>query len=286
MEISVSAYSYCRALSDSFTLLDAIKHAKKMGFDGMEFLDGMEWEDYSDMDSMKFFHDACGEEGLKIYSLDAGVNYLDNFDGSVEKAKHLVDMAQTLGAPMMRCDTLGGSLKAVGNGGIKEAIKVIARGVNIVADYAAEKNVKLLVENHGYIMQDSIIVEELINTVNNPNFAALVDIGNFMCADEDPVKAVGRMARYAAHVHAKDFHFKSGNEHFIAQSGWFNTRGCNYLRGAIFGHGNVPVYQCLKILKNSGYNGAVSLEFEGVEPAVFAIEQSYGSLKAALEAIG
>lgn len=286
MEISVSAYSYSRALSETFTLFDAIKHAKKTGFAGMEFLDGMRWGNYSDIDSMKFFGETCAEEGLKVYTLDAGVNYLDDFDGAVKRAKHLVDMTEALGAPMIRCDTMGGSLSAVGNGGIKEAIKLIAKGVSIVADYAAEKNIKLLVENHGMIMQDSIIVENLINTVNKPNFGALVDMGNFMCADENSVDGVGRMARYAMHVHAKDFHFKSGNEIFIAKDGWFNTRGCNHLRGAILGHGNVPVCQCLRILKNSGYKGAVSLEFEGMEPAIFAIEQSYASLKAALEYIG
>lgn len=285
MEISVSAYSYSRALSESFTLLDAVKHAKKTGFDGMEFLDGMRWGNYSDMDSMKFFRDSCAEEGLKIYTLDAGVNYLDDFDVALGRAKHLVDMTQALGASMIRCDTLGGSLSAVGNGGIKEAIKIIAKGVSIVADYAAEKNIKLLVENHGMIMQDSIIVENLINTVNKPNFGALVDIGNFMCADENSVDGVGRMARYAMHVHAKDFHFKNGNEMFIAKDGWFNTRGCNHLRGAILGHGSVAICQCLRILKNSGYKGAVSIEFEGMEPAVFAIEQSYASLKTALEYI-
>lgn len=285
MKISVSAYSYSRALSENFTLLDAIKHAKKTGFDGMEFLDGMTWGNYSDIDSMKFFRDSCNEEGLEIYTLDAGVNYLDDFNGSVERAKHLVDMTQALGAGMVRCDTIGGNLKSVGNGGIKEAIKQVSKGVSIVADYAAEKNIKLLVENHGMIMQDSIVVEELINTVNKANFGALVDIGNFMCADENSVDGVGRMARYAMHVHAKDFHFKNGNEMFIAKDGWFNTRGCNHLRGAILGHGSVAICQCLRILKNSGYKGAVSIEFEGMEPAVFAIEQSYASLKTALEYI-
>ena len=37
---------------------------------------------------------------------------------------------------------------------------------------------------------------------------ALVDIGNFMCADEDPWKSVAKMMPYAYHVHVKDFFLK------------------------------------------------------------------------------
>lgn len=37
-------------------------------------------------------------------------------------------------------------------------------------------------------------------------------MGNFACADDPSDKAVGRVAKYAKHVHAKDFHIKSGSE--------------------------------------------------------------------------
>ena len=53
-------------------------------------------------------------------------------------------------------------------------------------------------------------VEKLINAVAHPNFGALVDIGNFSCADEYNPASVGIMAPYAIHAHAKDFHIKSG----------------------------------------------------------------------------
>jgi len=34
-------------------------------------------------------------------------------------------------------------------------------------------------------------VEKLANGVNHPNFGLLADMGNFLCADEDPAKAFG-----------------------------------------------------------------------------------------------
>ena len=287
MELGISSYSYFGAKSASFSMDDAIKHAKSTGFDGMEFSYGERHGDLSCIDSMKYFSDKCAESGLKTYCCNGGINLMaQDMKEQIENGKALVDAAKAFGAPMARCDTIGGDFGESGFGGIRAAIKRIAEGIGVVADYANENGIKLLVENHGRIMQDSIIVEELINTVNRPYYGALVDIGNFMCADEDSAKGVGRMSRYAMHVHVKDFHFKSGNEIFLPSAGWFKTRGGNYLRGAMLGHGQVPVYQCIKTLADNGYNGALSLEFEGVESTLFAIEESYKVLSKALELAG
>ena len=66
-----------------------------------------------------------------------------------------------------------------------------------------------MTENHGFFSQDSCRVEKLYTAVNHPNFGLLCDIGNFVCADEDPAKAVARVAPYTRYVHAKDFICKS-----------------------------------------------------------------------------
>ena len=93
---------------------------------------------------------------------------------------------------------------------------------------------------------------------------------------------MGNVAPYAIHVHAKDFIVKSGNE-FIPPDGFFMTRGGNFLKGAIIGHGAVPVIQCLRILKNAGYNGYVTVEFEGMENAKTGVKCGLNTLKKADE---
>jgi sugar phosphate isomerase/epimerase len=135
-----------------------------------------------------------------------------------------------------------------------------------------------MMENHGYFAQDSQRVEKLVTAVGNPNFGLLIDIGNFMCADEVSEIAVGRVASLAAHVHVKDFLFREGNSPVQGQ-GWFPTRAGNLLRGTVLGHGVVRVKQCLDILKKAGYDGAVSVEFEGVEDCLKAIEWSLANLE-------
>ena len=71
---------------------------------------------------------------------------------------------------------------------------------------------------------------------------------------------------------------KSRNEDNPGE-GWFPTRSGNYLRGSILGHGNIPVRECISILKNSGYDGFLSLEFEGMEDPMLGIELGIDKLK-------
>ena len=111
------------------------------------------------------------------------------------------------------------------------------------------------------------------------NYGLLVDIGNFLCADEEPAHAVSRVAPYAVYVHAKDFLRSSQKPE---GEGWFQTRGCNYLKGTVVGEGYVPLKQCMQILKRAGYDGYVSIEFEGREDCINAIARGKANLEAVL----
>jgi sugar phosphate isomerase/epimerase len=66
---------------------------------------------------------------------------------------------------------------------------------------------------------------------------------------------------------------------FDKPEGFFDTRGGNYLRGTILGHGEVPVATAIKALKRAGYDGYVSLEFEGMEENIPALEAGLSFLK-------
>jgi len=121
-------------------------------------------------------------------------------------------------------------------------------------------------------------VEQLVTAVDHPNFGVLIDMGNFLCADDDPTMAVGRLMPYAFHCHAKDFHVKPGSD-MNPGSGWFESRAGNYLRGAIIGHGNVPVLHCLKIMNREGFQGVLSIEFEGIEDVLMGIQAGHDNLR-------
>ena len=121
--------------------------------------------------------------------------------------------------------------------------------------------------------------------VREGNQYLLVDMGNFLCVDEDPAAAVGRTAPYAFHVHAKDFLRKAAEQPDPGE-GFFLTRGGARLRGTVLGHGVVPVKSCLAALRAAGYDGTVSLEFEGAEEVDYALRAGLAYLRRLLAELG
>ena len=162
--------------------------------------------------------------------------------------------------------------------GFNEALPFIIKGCKAVTEYAKTKGIRTMMENHGYFCQDSDRVEKIVTGVNDSNFGLLLDMGNFLCADENPVVAFGKLKNYASFVHAKDFHIKSG-DNIAPTDGFFTTRGGTHLRGAVLGHGNVPVFQCLSTVINAGYDYFITLEFEGCEEPRMACEWGLNTLK-------
>ena len=280
MRFSVSSYSYAQLTSSgAYTEKQLIGLAKEQGFDGIEFAGitppaGMDAEDYA-----RSLAEEAKAQGMEIVAYCVGADLLDGGAGEIERLKKEVQIAAALGAPVMRHDASGGyRAETRCQRGFTNALPVIAAGYQAVTAYAKTLGVRTCIENHGYFCQDSARVEAIVNAVADENFGALVDIGNFLCADEDPAVAVGNMAPYAFHVHCKDFHKKSGNE-FLPPTGFFRTRGGNYLRGAIIGHGVVPVLQCVRLLKEAGYDGWFTVEFEGMEEAKTGVAAGLATLK-------
>ena len=281
MKYSVSSYSYSALTSKGeYTEKQLIGLAKEMGFDGIEFAEIHVPEGKTKLEYAGELRKEAEKHEIEIVAYCIGANLIYDTEKEIERLKGEVDVCAALGAPVMRHDATGGyngEDKKKGMG-FNNALPVIVRGYRAVTEYAATKGIRTCIENHGFFAQDSARVEAIINGVNHENFGALVDIGNFMCADEDPAVAVGNVAPYAVHVHAKDFHLKKGTE-FVPSDGFFMTRGGNFLRGAVIGHGSVPVVQCLRILKNAGYNGYITVEFEGMEDAKKGVKYGLNTLK-------
>lgn len=284
MKIGVSSYSFSKLVNTgAMTQLDVVVKAKEMGFDVIEFA-GLNVPDGESAESFaRRIREECERVGIEIGNYTIGADFINGSGGDwkaeAERLKGEVKIASILGAPGMRHDaTWGFKSGHCGPRGFEDALPVLILGCRAVTEFAADLGIRTMVENHGFFCQDSERVEKLVNGVNNPNFGLLIDMGNFLCADEDPAKAVGRLMPYAFHIHVKDFHIKPGT-YPNPGPGWFLSRGGNYLRGAIIGHGDVPVVQCLKIIKNANYDGTLSIEFEGIEDPITGIPIGFQNLK-------
>jgi len=272
MQIGVSSYSYEQLRQKgTFSYFDVIDHAAKTGYSHLEFTELRPKEGEDVIELANSLREHAKEKNIRISAHMVAADFLDNNEEPA-RVKKCVDIASALGATMMRHDaTWGGKGKQIG---YREAIDAVAPGIHEVAEYAATKGIRTMCENHGYFIQDSYRMVYLFDKVNHPNFGLLADIGNFLCADESPIIAVDTVAPYTIHAHAKDFLFKNGTEPSPGES-WFKSRGGNHLRGTIVGHGVVPVAQCINLLKAGGFTGDISLEFEGPEDVLFAIESGY-----------
>lgn len=104
---------------------------------------------------------------------------------SVALVKEWVDVARTLGAPSIRANA--------GTGTVEDAIQSL-REVN---DYAAQRGILLLTENHGGISTDPDVLLQILNAIPSDNFRSVVDFGNF----PDGVDRYRALARLIPHAH-------------------------------------------------------------------------------------
>ena len=286
MRISASSYSFNRLLKEGKeTQLSIIPIAKELGFDDMEFVDILPPEGVSKEDYARQLRAECErlEMGISSYTFSADL-FQENEEKQreeIDRVKKQVDIAEILGVKVLRHDATFNNRGKT----FEQALHVIAAACLEITEYAEKKGIKTTVENHGHFCQDSLRVEKLYNAVNHPNFGLLCDMGNFVCVDEDPAKAVSLVAPYTFYVHAKDFHLKSGQ---LADpgEGFAKTRGGNYRRAAIVGHGDVPVKSCLAALKMANYKGGIAIEFEGIEDNINALRIGIANLKRYISEVG
>lgn len=292
MKLCVSSYSLARwRRENNKTLEDSIVQIARMGVPAVEF-SGLQGSRYTKaknpVELAKRVRDFTHKQGLAIAGYSVGGDLMlppKAQKDAVAQRKQEIDVAAALGVKNTRQDvTRGFPVGWKGPKTFAAALKVVVPALRELADYAQDKGVVFTLENHGFYMQASRRVEQLLKTVDHPNYKLTMDMGNFLCANEDPVDAVARVAKYAVIAHAKDFHVRP--KKMMPPSGWFATPTPIALRGAIVGHGEIDIPAQLKLLKKAKYKGYLSLEFEGMEEPVQAVTLGLAYLSRELEKIG
>ena len=285
MNICVSSYSYSRLVREGVLKPDEVIYkAKEMGFNGIEFAGLWVPEGMTAIDYAKHVRELCKDVGIEITGYSVGGNLIcKNQEEEIARLKGEVDVAHALGANFMRHDVGYGPMPG-GYRSFENNLPLLIKGVKAITEYAESLGIKTSIENHGFYTQDSHRVEMLIDGVNSDNYGALIDLGNFLCVDEDPAKAVGVLKNYVFGVHAKDFYYLDGNE-TPSSPGWFMTRGGNFLKGCAVGDGVVPIKKCLRILKANGYEGNITIEYEGTEDVIACINAGKNKIASVLQEI-
>ncbi|KIL42151.1 sugar phosphate isomerase [Gordoniibacillus kamchatkensis] len=270
MKIGLSTYSLLSALkAGEMTVLDAIQWIADNGGEHMEIVPyGFTLVDQPELaDAVR---DKAKEAGIELsnYSMPANFVQPDEaaFEAEVARVKQHVDLVHRLGMKHMRHDVTAFTLppEMMTIHWFEENLSWMVRGSRLIADYAAQYGITTTIENHGFSVQASDRVQRVLAAVDRPNFRTTLDVGNFLCVDEQPLVGVRNNLPYASLVHVKDFYIRPYDEPPGAGP-WFRSAHGNYLRGAIVGQGDLDMRRILKLIKESGYDGYLTVEFEGME---------------------
>lgn len=195
---------------------------------------------------------------------------------AVEHVERYVELATRLGITRLRHDVVAHpGLEGDDTPLFEQALPGIVEGSKRVARFAAERSVTTSLENHGYFVQSSDRIRRILHAVDEPNFMTTLDVGNFVCVDEDSAVAAHHNLPYAMIVHFKDFYIRDDAQ----GDGWFRSRGGKYLRGAIVGNGDLPLRSIAKSIVASDYEGFASIEFEGEEDCLLGIERGLANAR-------
>lgn len=280
MKIGLSTYSLNADIrSGKKTVLDAMRFAKEHGAEHIELVPSgyRIYDSEANAYNEPLIEQICAlsqELSLPLSNYAISANLIDDDAearrAEVERVKRHVDAVHRLGISFMRHDlaSAGSPNGDLSSAAFEHYFANAVASAQEIADYAAQYGITTLLENHGRFINGADRVLRVVEAVDRPNYGLLLDTGNFRCVDEDPLVAVKKCAPFAKMVHLKDFYVrKTERMQGLDQYGsWFSTASGEYrLRGSILGQGDLNVRASLKWIRESGYNGYVSIEYEGVE---------------------
>jgi L-ribulose-5-phosphate 3-epimerase len=271
--IGVSTYSFWQfnGPKENTPIEYCIEQAARMGFDGIELLlVQMASEEKAYLNKLKklAFH-----SGLDLMGFSTHQGYVypeaEKRNEEIRKTIHQIDLAYELGIPTMRLNTgrwgTSGSFdELMANKGIEPVLPGYTEedGFNWVIDaiekclYKAEEcGVVLGLENHWGLGRTAAGVERIVKEIDSPWLMVTLDTGNFL---EDPYDQLKQLADQTILMQAKTYY--GGGK-------WY-TLELDYPRIG-------------EIMRNVGYKGYISLEFEGNEDPLKAVPESLKVLREA-----
>jgi L-ribulose-5-phosphate 3-epimerase len=260
MKLAVSSYSFHRfghgpeadEKPDFRTLIEA---CARLPLDGLELL-GVHFE-RSDLEYLHELKQLAFRNGIALIAVSAHHNFVTpdpaRRQDEIEKLSRWVDVAYELGAPAVRAfggrwatrpkfadfmaargeePPLPGYTDDDGYAWTVEAFKS-------ACEHAGRRGVTLALENHWGFTGTAAGVLRILSKVNSPWLRVVLDTGNFnFCPD--PYAEMAALAPHAFMVHAK-----------------------TYVGGGIFYTADLDYPRIAALLREAGFQGYVSLEYEG-----------------------
>ena len=157
-----------------------------------------------------------------------------------------------------------------------EAMAMMKRSYEQILRVAEAHKVIVNIEPHGYFTTNPDRMAEMQAFSKSPYLRLNMDTGNTFIAGNDPVKFLKRFLKRVSHVHVKDV------SESLAAALRGGATGIAVSQCALGGGVNATnIKQCLALLRDHGYDGALSIECEGQAGPM--IEQSLAWLRSTLK---
>ncbi|HWB25652.1 MAG TPA: sugar phosphate isomerase/epimerase family protein [Chitinophagaceae bacterium] len=208
------------------------------------------------------------QNGLKLIDLGSSCNL--HISDPVERkknlddARHFITLAQETGCLYVR--VFPNNLPK--DKDKAETLALIASGLKELGEFAANTNVKVLMETHGDVVHSDDIITVMQQA--GPHTGLVWDIANMWTVTKEPVAEVyAKLEKYIHHTHIKDAKLLPGNE----------------LAYVLVGKGDVPIFEAIDLLYKGGYKGYYSFEWEKLwHPEIAAPELALADYPEAMKA--
>jgi sugar phosphate isomerase/epimerase len=261
-KLAISQFSFASEFwTKKLDALDFAAKSKELGITGLDYCSMFFADKATDTAYLNDLKKRAADNGsynLRIMVDLVGVpGSLGNLDEKlrlkqVESHYPWIDAAATLGCPMIR-------VNLDGEGNPDDVAKASVDSLGRLLEYGKKQDIDIIVENHVGISCNAAWLARVMKQINSSHCGTLADFGNFCinrtkpetndiagymktkCLEEyDRYKGITELMPFAKGVHAKTHLFDaSGNDT------------------------ETDFFRMFKIIKDSGFKGWVSIEYEG-----------------------
>jgi sugar phosphate isomerase/epimerase len=255
VKIGCTSFSFDRDITEGeMSLRDFYEFCRSAGIEGVELWD-LHLPQQPDRSFVNELRRDLRDFGLSLATIAVNNHEFTSRDAEerahdIARVKRWIEIVADLDCPVLR--VLPGDLKVL-NTYRTERYPLVRASFEQCLEHARAQSVTLAVENCPREARSETVVE-LIEDLNTPFFRTCPDIGNLPQARR--YQAWQELVPYAAHAHAKSFHFDDQGEETTL----------DYSR-------------MMSILRASGFHGYLSVEFEGDGDEAIGVQKSLALIR-------
>lgn len=239
--------AYTSLACPGWTIEQAVSAAADTGYEAIEWrlADGNIIDSSASIEVRRRLREVPRAHGIAVSCLDSSCQAVretaEERVATLEEGRRMLDLAAEIGAPSLR--VFGGGLPVqTTRAAVLEPTAEVLRSL---AEYGSGRDVTVLLETHD-AWTNSEDVLALLQAVAHPAFKVLWDTHHTYRFGERPAQTLALLGDAIAYTHIKDSRLNGPGD-------WTYC---------LLGEGDLPLHEICAALKESGYDGYVSLEWE------------------------